>query len=203
MFNEFSGAVQVKALTLSAVQRITGLDWNRVEIDAPAAKSTIPTETGVYLWVNPEAPQCLRYHGSGTGADGLRGRLSGQLTWRSKQLARQKRFRDDDQWVHGWERAEEVPVVRAVAEDRLELWTAVARPATWCVPSWAEPSGLQPPENALEWETFISEASRLAVGHRGIVGGGAWENKRNTLGDRMCHVAWYRLVEVADNCERL
>lgn len=55
------------------------------------------------------------------------------------------------------------------------------------------------PETALEGEAFSMEVSHVAVGHLGIIGGGAWDSKRKTLANRMLPIAWDRVTWVADN----
>jgi hypothetical protein len=55
---------------------------------------------------------------------------------------------------------------------------------------------LEPPTTAAKWESFLLEASHPAAGHRGILGGGAWETKYATLAERMCTVTWDRICEM-------
>ncbi|MCT2300185.1 hypothetical protein M3G04_04610 [Dietzia cinnamea] len=189
MFAEFSAPVQISGLTLSAVRSVTDLDWRKVAIDDPEPQ--IPTDPGVYAWIDP-ATGVVFYHGSGRGASGLQGRLRTHLWLRQKQFKRLALYLAEGHWRQAWDLASEVPVVRAVAERELDLWCAPARPATW-VPEVNDTA----PETAVEWETFVSEVSLLAVGHRSILGGGAWEAKPGTLGHRMSPIAWDRMCAVA------
>lgn len=188
MFEKFSSPVQTRALTLDAVQVLTGLTWVQVDFDHPQ----IPVERGVYVWVDSEQPHALRYHGSGSGAGGLRGRLSGQLRWRASHIARCAVDANDIDQQTAFERAAEVPAVQQAAGDRL-LYFAVAEPAPWTL---VNNRGILPPAGSLEWEHFISALSLLVAGHRGVIGGGAWESKFDTLGDRMTDLAWDRLYQV-------
>lgn len=189
MFAEFSVPVTTRALTLSAVQLTTGLDWKMIDPDAPV----ILEDTGVYVWIDPETGGMF-YNGSGSGSTGLNARLSNQLRWRQNQLDRLDLYREQGHWRQAWDLASEVPAVRAIAERGLVCWHASAQPASW-VPQIDDVA----PETALEWEAFIMEVSHLAVGHRGIIGGGAWDAKRKSLANRMLPIAWDRMTEVANN----
>lgn len=72
------------------------------------------------------------------------------------------------------------------------LYYAVAKPAPWSV----DRNTILPPESALECETFISTLSLLVTGHRGLIGGGAWESKSGTIGQLITDLAWDRLVDL-------
>lgn len=187
MFAEFSASVTTRALTLSAVRSTTGLDWKKVDSDDPV----IMEDEGVYVWIDPETDGMF-YNGSGSA--GLNVRLGNQLRWRKKQLDRLSLYRKQGHWKQAWDFASEVPAVRSIAERGLVCWHAAAQPASW-VPQIDDDA----PETALEWEAFIMEVSHLAVGHRGIIGGGAWDSKRKTLANRMLPIAWDRMTEVAGN----
>ena len=191
----FSTPVQTQALTLEAVIKTTGLTWVQVDLDDPQ----IPTDQGVYVWVDEDAPHALRYHGSGSGKNGLRGRLVNQLRWRKFQRDRREFFQrvrsglaalaGSEQRIY--ELASEVPAVQQAADGR-QLYYAIAKPAPWSV----ERNEIAPPQGSLEWEAFISAVSLLVVGHRGLIGGGAWEYKAGTVGARMQNLTWDRLVDL-------
>lgn len=188
MFSAFSARVQTRALTLDAVRQATGLTWIEVDLGAPQ----IPTAQGVYAWVGADAPHALWYHGSGTGKGGLRVRLSNQLRWRANQQAYTSRDQSTLTEQEAWDLAREVPAVQQAAIAGQRLMYAIAEPATWSV----ERSDITPPQGALEWESFISALSLLVTGHRGLVGGGAWESKSGSIGQLMTELAWDRLVDV-------
>ena len=189
MFHEFKklyGTAAVPAIRFEAVQDLTALDWRKV--DDP---SEIPSEPGVYAWVDTEG--FVRYHGSGRGAAGLHGRLRNQLSWRRNQRERIAAAETDDD-VDRWFRAAiESPAIRLTAETDCELWVAVAMDPPWVLGT-AEDDDL--PTTALGWETFISELSHLTTGRRSLLGGGAWESKPGTLGEKMERVAWSRVQQV-------
>jgi hypothetical protein len=187
MFDALSAPTQVRGLTLEAIRLATGLAWVQVDLADPQ----IPTEKGVYVWVDGVPPHALRYHGSGSGKGGLRARLSNQLRWRTNQRTRRAMDPRALTQREAFNLASEVPAVQQGAEDR-QLYYAVAETAPWSV----ERNRIEPPSSALEWEHFISAASLLAAGHRGIVGGSAWEDKVGTLGYFMTDIAWDRLVDV-------
>lgn len=187
MFSEFTSEYTVRGLTLDAVRRLTDLNW--FEIDSPA---DAPTEGGVYGWFDPAAPNTMVYHGSGSGAGGLRKRLTNQLRWRVSQRARTAAFGSDSDEIAGYNLAAESPAIRENSERQLRLYVAIAEPVML-----VDPTGLVMPDNAVEWETFIYAASHLAAGRRSILGGGAWENKSGKLPERMSGVAWRRMVELA------
>lgn len=187
MFTELSAPVTIRGITLSAVQSTTGLDWKPIDPDNPVVMEA----EGVYVWIDPKT-NVMFYHGS--GSQGLNVRLGNQLRWRKKQLARVALYLKEKHWRQAWDYASEVPAVRTIAERGLVCWHAAAQPANW-VPQVDDAA----PESALEWEAFISEVSHLAVGHRGIIGGGAWDSKRGTLANRMMPIAWDRMTEVTAN----
>lgn len=187
MFDAFSTPVQTRAITLDAVQKTTGLEWVPIDFDDPK----IPAEQGVYVWVESAPPHALWYHGSGSGNGGLRQRLAAQLRWRANQSARLSVDLDSLSEQDSYDLAREVPAVQQAAKGRL-LHYAIAGPAPWSV----ERNEIEPPQNALEWESFISAVSLLTVGHRSIVGGGAWESKTGTIGHLMTDLAWDRLCDV-------
>jgi len=74
-----------------------------------------------------------------------------------------------------------------------ELWVAPAMDPPW---SFRTDEDDDLPTTALGWECFISELSHLTAGRRSLLGGGAWESKRGTLGAKMERVAWSRLQQV-------
>lgn len=187
MFDALSTPVETRAVTLDAIRRITGLDWDQVDLTAPQ----IPYAPGVYLWVDAAAPHALRYHGSGTGKGCLHDRLSKQLAWRTNQRRRLAADPNSLTEEDAYELSAEVPAVHQAAGNR-ELFCAIAQPARWSI----ERSQIDPPNTALEWEAFISAVSLHVADHRGLVGGGAWESKAGTLGHLMTDLAWDRLVDV-------
>ena len=189
-FPAFSAPVCTRAVTLAAIVLSTGLTWIQVDLDDPR----IPVEPGVYVWVDRDPPHALWYHGN--GSTGLRGRLLTQLRWRAAQRAGLEARRGAHAVAmteqHAFDLARELPAVQQSVNGR-DLYCAVARPAPWSV----ERSDIEPPSSAVEWEFFISAVSLLTVGHRGVIGGGAWETKGGTLGALMTDLAWDRLVDVA------
>lgn len=187
MFDAYSTPANVRAITLDAVRVTTGLEWIQVDFSAPV----IPHAPGVYVWVDTAEPHALRYHGSGSGAKGLWGRLSGQLRWRSNQRHRLERDLQSLSEQDAYDLAREVPAVQQAAGDR-RLFYAVAKPAPWTVGR----NEIVPPSEARQWESFISAISLHVVGHRGLVGGGAWESKVGTIDQLMTNLAWDRLVDV-------
>lgn len=187
MFNSFSTSVQMTALTLDALVRATGLEWIKVDLKLPQ----LPTAPGVYVWVDAVYPQPLWYHGSGSGKGGLRARLSNQLRWRAGQLARTTSDLSTLSEQKAYDLAREVPAVQQAAMGH-DLYYAIAKPAPWSV----ERNTILPPEGALEWEAFISALSLLVTGHRGLIGGGAWESKSGTIGQLMTDLAWDRLIDL-------
>lgn len=185
-FERFYGTASVPALRFEAVRVLTGLQWRKA-VDS----REIPAERGVYAWVDSEG--FVRYHGSGSGAEGVRGRLRDQLTWRRQQrerIAAAERENSVDLWFRA---AIESPAIRLTAETDCELWVAVATDPQWLLGT-VEDDDL--PRTAVGWESFISELSHLTTGRRSLLGGGAWESKRNTLGATMERVAWSRLQQV-------
>lgn len=189
MFGDLVSNYEVQGLTLEAVRSLTGLSWVRVD-----QKSDIPIEPGVYGWFDPTPPNVMVYHGSGSGAGGLYGRLANQFRWQANHRDRMLAFDLDPTEDNGYERAAESPVIREYTERGLVLYAAVAAPASWVVPT-----SLATPANAIEWETFIYSASHLATGRRSILGGGAWENKSGSLAEHMASVAWDRMVAVSED----
>lgn len=188
MFEELSTSVQTRAVTLAAVQLTTDLEWTQVDLDAPR----VPRAPGVYAWVDAAAPHALRYHGSGSGSGGLYRRLSDQLRWRSNQRMRLAMEPSSLSEQDAYDLAREVPAVQQAAGDRL-LFCAVAGPASWSV----ERNEIEPPCEARQWESFISAVSLHVAGHRGLIGGGAWESKAGTIDQLMTDLAWDRLVDVS------
>lgn len=182
-----STPVFARALTLDAIRLATGLSWIQVDLAFPE----LPSDQGVYVWVETAPPHALWYHGSGSGNGGLRRRLADQLRWRSNQVARLSAGLNVLSEQDAWDLAREVPAVQQSAREHL-LFYAVARPASWAIPR----STITPPTSALQWESFISALSLLATGHRGLVGGGAWESKAGTVADLMTELAWDRLVDL-------
>lgn len=187
MFSALSTPVPMEALTLEAVRQATGLDWVQVDLAAPE----LPAEQGVYAWADAADPNALWYHGSGSGQGGLRARLTNQLRWRTNQRTRAMADPASLSEQDAFDLAREVPAVQQAAKER-QLHYAIAKPAPWTV----ERSEIVPPAGALEWEAFISAVSLLITGHRGLVGGGAWESKAGTIGHRMTDLAWDRLVDL-------
>ncbi|GAA2375819.1 hypothetical protein [Gordonia cholesterolivorans] len=190
-FTKFYGTAAVPAIRFEAVRDLTQLDWRKVD-DA----SEIPTEPGVYAWVDQDG--FVRYHGSGRGAAGIHGRLRNQLSWRQNQrnrIAAAEKDDDIDEWFRA---AIESPAIRLTAEIDCDLWVAVATDSSWELGT-DEDDDL--PTTALGWESFISELSHLTTGRRSLLGGGAWESKRGTLGDTMERVAWSRLQQVLQQCK--
>ena len=124
-------------------------------------------DQGVYGWFHPDNDG-LVYAGKGDGIEGLRARLSHHIRWRGYQQNRLERH------------------TALSTED-----TAVAEKATWILEG-----DYVTPETAVEWETFLMETTSLLAGSRSPVGGGAWENKRNTLAHRIQAVAWRRLMKL-------
>lgn len=187
MFSAFSTPVQTQALTLDAIQRATGLTWVQVDLDAPE----LPVDHGVYAWVDARPPHALWYHGSGSSSGGLRKRLADQMRWRANQRTRAAADPGTLSEQDAYDLAREVPAVQQAAQER-QLHYAIAEPASWSV----ERSEIAPPAGALEWESFISALSLLVTGHRGVIGGGAWESKVGTIGHLMTDLAWDRLVDL-------
>lgn len=188
LFTSFSTPIQTRVLSLDTIRRTTGLDWSEIDLEAPH----LPTEEGVYAWVDQSAPHGLRYHGRGIGKNGLRGRLSNQLRWAAAQRARLADGPGTEQ--QAYDLASELPAVQQAADGHAALYVAVTRPAPWTV----ERNTIAPPRGAIEWEAFISAVSLLVTGHRGLVGGGAWEDKAGSVGDQMTDLAWDRLLDVND-----
>ncbi|MDI9928673.1 hypothetical protein [Rhodococcus sp. IEGM 1341] len=188
LFEEFCGTAQVRGLTFTAVSELTKLDWFQA-----ASVDELPIERGVYAWVNP-ATDIVHYHGSGSGASGLQGRLRGQLLWRVNQLKRIN-FAEASGDIDDWFRVmSESPAIRLTAESSMELWVAVADEPNWTLGTEED---AYRPSTALSWESFIYECSHLVTGRRSLLGGGAWESKPGTLGFVMERVAWSRLRQVS------
>lgn len=187
LFEEFGATAKVPALRFSKVRDLTELEWFRA-----SSVEELPLEPGVYAWVDPDT-DTVHYHGSGNGADGLRGRLRNQLRWQTSQrdrIARAKATDDIDYWYRV---AIESPAIRLAAESNVELWVAVAAKPAWTLGTEED---AQLPSTALGWESFIYECSHLVTGRRSLLGGGAWESKPGTLGWHMERVAWSRLRQV-------
>jgi len=188
VFNSFSVPAQSQVLAFEAVRLTTGLEWIQVDLDTPQ----LPQAPGVYAWVDAAAPNGLRYHGNGSGKGGLHRRLTDQLRWRANQRHRlgvdERSLTEQD----AYDLAREVPAVQQAAGDR-HLHYAIAEPASWSI----DRSDIVPPREAREWESFISAVSLLVTGHRGLVGGGAWESKAGTIDQLMTDLAWDRLVDVS------
>lgn len=174
----------LKALTPAGVSRITGLEFRRVDTNAE-----LPPAPGPYVWASSwEGPSF--YFGSGSGGKGLRGRVGNEFRWRREYL---EWLAEGDPFDTG--AVTQVPLVRVVSELGLTCFAAEARVAPWVA---ALDGTAQAPETAQEWERFVQEASALLTGHRSIIGGGAWENKNGTLGDRMQAAALTRLRHLRD-----
>lgn len=189
MFSAFSTNVQARAITLDAVRMATDLEWTQVDFAAPE----IPSVPGVYVWVDAMAPHALRYHGCAQGAAGLHRRLSNQLRWRADHLIRQAEVSSLGEQA-AYDLSREVPAVQQAAGDDRLLFVAVAKPASWSISR----NVIAPPCKAREWESFISALSLHVAGHRGLIGGGAWESKANTLDALMTDLAWDRLADVSN-----
>lgn len=188
LFEEHCGTAQVSGLTLAAVSELTKLDWFRV-----SSADEVPLDPGVYAWVDPVS-DVVHYHGSGRGAKGLRGRLSGQLQWLVNQRERitsAEASGDIDDWFRV---VIESPAIRLAAESNVELWVALAHEPAW---NFGTDEDDDRPSTALGWESFIYECSHLVTGRRSLLGGGAWESKPGTLGFVMASVAWSRLRQVS------
>lgn len=187
MFDALSTPVQARAVTFDTVELATGLAWEQVNLNAPL----IPKAPGVYVWVDAVPTLPLRYHGSGSGTNGLQRRLSDQLRWRGNQRKRLEVDPSSLSEQEAYDLSREVPAVQQAAGDRL-LFCAVAEPASWSV----ERNEIAPPREARQWESFISAVSLHVTGHRGLIGGGAWESKGETIDHLMTDLAWDRLVDV-------
>lgn len=187
MFDSFSTPIQTKALTLDGIQRASGLNWVEVDLNSPQ----IPSAQGIYVWVEADSPHALWYHGSGNGKGGLRARLMNQLRWRTNQITRAALDPSDTNETDAYNFAREVPAVQQAAGNR-RLFYALAVQAPWSI----ERNAIAPPSGALEWESFISAVSLLTNGHRGLIGGGAWESKTGTIAELMTDLAWDRLVDL-------
>lgn len=192
-FDELTSRITIPALTLDAIERVTALSWKRIETPAD-----LTTASGVYGWFGRNSGSddlVLVYHGSGSGANGLFGRLNRELQFRAKHAARADRIEESEVSLYEW--LAESPAIRHFAEiiagDRpLELYAAEAEAATWTVES-----GLLPPESATEWEIFLGELSHLAAARRSVLGGGAWEIKQNRYQWHAASVAFDRVRDVA------
>ncbi|MBC7594681.1 MAG: hypothetical protein H7288_12200 [Kineosporiaceae bacterium] len=183
MFDQFKTSVSRPTIDLETVVRLTGLRWQE------HTGAAFPDQ-GVYGWFHPDNDG-LVYAGKGDGIEGLRARLSHHIRWRGYQQNRLERHTALSTEDTAWAVTSEVPIVRQGTEERLVLWFAVAEKATWILEG-----DYVTPETAVEWETFLMETTSLLAGSRSPVGGGAWENKRNTLAHRIQAVAWRRLMEL-------
>lgn len=192
MFDAFKAPIEVYSLRLESLIEITGLSWSRYK-----GPSDLPLGEGVYGWFTPAVPQVLMYHGRGIGTAGLSKRAGDELRFASYQRARLEAFEETRNNDTGWAVANEVPVIRQIAERGLELWFAPAHTAPWSFSN-----GHQLPSSAIEWESFISAVSHLVTGLRSIIGGGAWESKAGSLARSMCETAWARLYELDPDLKR-
>ncbi|WP_278262840.1 hypothetical protein [Nocardia sp. AG03] len=186
-FEEFAGTARIPAIKFVAVRELTQLHWRKV-----TEPVEIPAAGGVYAWVDP-ATDLVHYHGSGSGAAGLRKRLGDQLRWQAAQrqrIADAERLDEIDSWFRV---VIESPAIRLAAEGAFDLWIAVAREPEWSLGT-EEDANL--PTSPLGWESFIYECSHLVTGRRSLLGGGAWESKPGSLGYVMERVAWSRLRQV-------
>lgn len=179
--NLCSPVTNLKALTPEGVSRITGLAFRRAE-----QISDLPEAPGAYLWAADWTGPCL-YFGAAAGTRGLRHRVGNEFRWQAQYRQVLDRYDPLES-----EAVTEVPLVRIAAELHLRCYVAEAIPAVWNV----DDASLQVPATALEWERFIQEASAVVTGHRGVIGGGAWESKAGSLGDRMQAVAIARLRDL-------
>lgn len=184
-FSTLRGIAAVPAIRFDAVVELTGLDWREA-----TETGEIPKTPGVYAWVDHAG--LVIYHGSGMGSHGLRGRLGREMGWGENQRRRIREYDstdpDDGAWILG-----ESPVIRMIAEQRPQLWVAQAAPASWTIP---DHPGLAMPATAVGWEIFIYACSLYVAGRRSLLGGGAWEAKKGSLGADMEWTAWYRLRQV-------
>lgn len=178
-FADFISPVpNLNGVSPEGIEHITELGFRRVE-----SMEDLPREPGAYLWAAHWSAPTM-YIGSAAGAKGLRQRVGNELRWQAEHLLA---LENGDPYET--EAVTQVPLVRIVAEHGLVCFAAVAQEASWTVSD----SDLQLPAGAKEWERFIQEAHALITGHRSVLGGGAWENKADSLGDRMQETALARL----------
>jgi hypothetical protein len=184
---DFVASIAVECLTPQAVQKLTGLDWQHIETKQDASQ-----KPGIYVWAASEASPIV-YHGRAVGKSGLRGRLANELRWQAEHRELYDKTRENGADVLGWNVTQEVPMVQGVVHHQAKCWAAVATTAPW--PNW-QWKDADAPSTAQEWESFISECSRILAGHRGLLGGGAWESKSGTVASRMASSAWARIHDL-------
>lgn len=202
---QFTAPATVPCLTIAGLEVLTGLSFtdpteqvgDALRYDTPGAlsdparaaaaddalpvvRASIPADPGIYAWAGDRAAPIV-YHGRGVGGRGLRGRLGNELSW---GLGYATAVAVDADPVRNVEVGGEVPLVRLASGGGLRPFYLVEQPAPWA----------DGPSSASEWEAFVSEASRIITGHRSLVGGGAWEAKAGSVGDRMWTAAQQRLV---------
>lgn len=189
-----TATAHVPALTPVGVKLITGLSWTQI-----TDPTDLPRMEGIYLWAEA-ADGPIHYHGRAAGGDGLARRVGNEIRWQAEHSAQVAEYRaesgDDVSLLDSWA-IEQVPLVRVAAARGLTGFFAVAQRAPWRVEGNRDAPDPQLPSSAHEWESFVGEVSRMLLGHRGLLGGGAWENKRASLADRMAQVAWLRLRQLA------
>lgn len=190
-FHDHAISIRTDVLKFETIRQVTELPWVQVDLAAADPGSSIPFEQGVYAWVQDSPSRGLIYHGSGSGKDGLNGRLRPQLRWRTNQLRRLSLHDASPDYQLAWELAAESPAIRAASENDVQLWISPAQPATW-----VSTGDVEPPASALHWEALVSEVSHLVTGNRSLFGGGAWESKANSINDLMCELAWLRLLDI-------
>lgn len=202
--NSLSVDAAVRCLTVTGLEIVTGLTFTdptepygdtlvhrdpaaltnpesaRAADEALAAvKAAIPATPGVYVWADSRTAPIV-YHGRGAGGRGLRNRLGNEIGW---GLGYASRAAEDPDAVRNVDVGGEVPLVRMASGAGRRPYYLVEQPALW-------PGG---PTSAAEWEAFISGVSQIVCGHRGLVGGGAWEAKAGSIPDLMWYVARDRL----------
>ncbi len=172
-------SVSVPTLHVGFLSRLSALEWIKIDTD-------IPQSRGVYGLVHPLSGATL-YFGAARGQNGLARRVGNEHRWVREHVAALARDLKSGKPLLDSTTSDEVPVVRIAAELGLDTWAAETRPAAWAY------RDVQSPAEPLEWESFLREASRILTGHRGVIGGGGWESKANSLGDRMAATAYRRL----------
>lgn len=185
--DEWTASITVPCLTPLAVRALTGLDWKRA-----TTPLEIPRRQGVYVWAKSETSAVI-YHGKADARkDGLFGRAGNEMKWRDKFQSNRDASVASGGDPLDWSLTSWVPMVQGAVRHQADCWYAVTEPAQW--EDWAYED--VPPADPREWEAFISECSRLIAGHRGLLGGGAWESRPDSVGGRMARVAWARIKDL-------
>jgi hypothetical protein len=175
--DQYLGDVPARSLTVRALCEITGLDLKRIP-----GRQEIPSGPGVYV-AAPGFDCGVWYIGSGAGWNGLWSRLG---TWfRAIEAMRSSGIGPDPLAENG--AAMWVPAVRAAYLNDLKFYgTAVPENGT---------------ADARVWEARMQQANQIASGNVSLLGGSAWENKKDSLAYRAEQWAWDRLREMQQKAQ--